>query len=178
MQNSMRMKIGTWLRSLRKPMMDHHPVRFSVDGKGVQSLLIILPDQLEEYRVARHVFKSIQQEHPDISFHFIVPTAEFIEPAPSSGNGILLITEENLDRWHLPNQAFIDSVYSRNYDVVINLSARSNLVVDWIMRFAKSPIRIGYHSSNESHNYNLLIERKSRASLEKTYLHIQRILGL
>lgn len=178
MKKSLRMKIGYRLRSLRKPVFQYDPVRFSADGKGVNSVLIILPDQMEEYRIAHHYFKSIQDEHPEIRFAFLVLSAAIAKSAESAKNGFITISEDDLDRWSLPNQSFIQKVYSSSYDAVINLSSRSNLITDWIMRFAKSPIRIGYHPQKESQVYNLLIERKGRVSLEKTYIRIQKLLGL
>ena len=178
MKKSLRMKVGYRLRSLRKPVFQYDPVRFSVDGKGVNSALIILPDQMEEYRIARHYFKSIQEEHPEIHFTFLALSAEAAKSAESTKNGLISITEDDLDRWHLPDQTFVQKVYSSPYDAVINLNSRSNLITDWIMRFAKSPIRIGYYPQRESYMYNLLIERKGRVSLEKTYIQIQKLLGL
>ncbi|NQV37335.1 MAG: hypothetical protein HQ509_04910 [Candidatus Marinimicrobia bacterium] len=178
MKKSLRMKVGYRLRSLRKPIFHNEPVRFSADGNGVNSMLVILPDLVEEYRVARHYFKSVQDLHPEIHFTFLIPTSHIVDSVESSSNGIIIITENDLDRWHLPEKSFITKVFSRPYDAAINLSSRSNLIADWIMRFAQCPLRIGYHSQKESHNYNLLIERKGRVSLEKTYVQIQRLLGL
>ena len=178
MKKSLRMKVGYRLRSLRKPVFQYDPVRFSADGKGVNSVLIILPDQLEEYRIARHYFKSIQDEHPEIHFTFLALSDEIAKSVESTKNGFISITKDDLDRWHLPNQSFIQKVYSSSYDAVINLGSQSNLITNWIMRFAKSPIRIGYHTQKESQVYNLLIERKGRVSLEKTYIQIQKLLGL
>ncbi len=171
------MKIGYMLRSLRKPLFHNSIVRFSADGGGVSSVLIILPDQEEEYRIARHYFKSIQLEHPEIDFQFIIIPPDTAD-IKNSSNGIFILSRDDLDRWHLPKKEFVDRIYEKTYDAVINLCTGLNLMAEWIMHFSESPIRIGYKTQKLLNHYNLLIERKRKVSLEKTYIQIQRILGL
>lgn len=178
MKIPLRTKIGHYLKTLRLPAYEPRPLSIKANGSGIQSLLVILPDQLDEFRVARHYFKSIKETHPGIRFGFIVLSEILSDHHQPDPDRIITITRNDLDAWLLPRDALLMKIFTTPFDAVINLNFSGNLIAEYIVARSSCAIRAGYSQSGDSRVYNLLIERKGRVALEKTYIQIQRILGL
>ncbi len=178
MLNTTRMRIGFRLRTRKIRKQNDRPLKLARTGGGVSSVLIIFPDQLEEYRIARHYFKSVEQSHPDVRFTFLLPDDPAQLQTTKVVNGTIQLQPEDFDRWQLPSQEFISRLFRTPYDAVINLCTPEYLVAELIVCGSPVPLRLGFYSPNTAQYYDLTIERTGRLSLEKVYIQIQQILGL
>ncbi|MFQ6605533.1 MAG: hypothetical protein ACE5D8_08275 [Fidelibacterota bacterium] len=172
------MRIGFCLRTWKKRMQNGRPVRLAPSATGVSSVLIIFPDQLDEYRIAHHYFKSVEDSHPAVRFTFLLPGDSTPLHTTGMENGSIVLQEEDFDRWQLPSREFIDRLFAKPYDAIINLCTPEYLVAETIVCEAPVNLRLGFYSPRTSRYYDLTIERTGRLSLEKVYIQIQQLLGL
>ena len=89
-----------------------------------------------------------------------------------------MYSEEELDRWGLPNIPLENRICKLNIEGIADLDPEFNPVHACLAQASNASIRISFDSRLADHYYNVTLELKQTAFLEKSYLKMEKLLGL
>ncbi len=169
-------QFGLWLdRFSSKKMLEAKGGVVSSTGQGVRSVLFILPEEEDYFRVAEHFLKSIS--NPNISLAILGRQHLETSASPWLRDYLVTYSESDLNRWGLPTAEFSDTI-TDEFDAVVDMSPRFHPVSSVLTRNSNAPLQIGLSHSYSDSYFNIIIKKNRTDSLEKTYKNIQQLLGL
>ncbi|MCH7620033.1 MAG: hypothetical protein IH880_09770 [Candidatus Marinimicrobia bacterium] len=175
------------LSSFRKDIARFYLTRFSRDnkslktpfsvGKSIESssgVLICMPDDLNQFRVARYVFKKIF-ESPASSRVTVILTEETNEEFKIDTNAReIVIKNSDISFWQLPKSNWISDKGLITYDLTVDLNTDFCLYAAYICRAVGHKLLIGFAWEGADQFYNILLKRTgNHSNLEKTYRTIR-----
>ncbi|NOZ03212.1 MAG: hypothetical protein GXO92_01195 [FCB group bacterium] len=172
-------RLSLWWRGFRHRGADDNSLLISSRGKGVSSILFILPDAPETIRLVNHFFKSLSlTDKPDLELRFVCEQSvlKFFEQTIRAP--IITYTEKDLNWWRLPRKEFTDKVFAQPVDAVVDLCPKFRPVSATVIQVSNAPLRIGFLSKWADRYFNVVMIHRSGDLLEKAYLNMRRLLGL
>lgn len=169
-------QFGLWLdRLTSKNTTNTIGGKVSSSGQGVGSVLFILPEEEDYFRVAEHFLKTIT--NPNISLAVLGQNHVKNSASLWLKNYLFTYSEADLNRWGLPGTELTDKL-TNVFDAVVDMSPVLHPVSSILTRCSNAPLRIGMNHQYSDHYFNVVIKKNRTDSLEKTYKNIQQILGL
>ena len=90
----------------------------------------------------------------------------------------IIISDKQLNRWGLPEEATIRQLESLSIDAVIDLNPEEDPVHRMLIRSSKSPIKIGFQSKRHTSLFNITVENNREEIIEYQFNQINQLLGL
>ena len=175
------------LSSFRKDITRFYLTRFSRDskrlnapfslGKSIEKssgILICMPDDINQFRVARYVFKKIF-ESPVSSRVTVILTEETNEAFKIKTNAReIVIKNSDISFWQLPKSNWISDQGLITYDLTVDLNTDFCLYAAYICRAVGHKLLIGFAWEGADLFYNILLKRTGiHSNLEKAYRTIR-----
>ena len=178
MEISWRNKAGFWLKSKKiKPGKYNEIMTLGSSHSQELNILILLPRSPVAVRIVKYFLKAVTSSSANL--HFICFESVYDAFEPSVRENLILFKESDLDKWGLPSEDFIKTVFSDDFNAIVNLDPQFDPVMSAFMINAPVPIRIGFNSENSEILYNhLLSVSKNSGFIESGYLSIKKLLGL
>ena len=99
-------------------------------------------------------------------------------PKPAINFNFPYFNKANLN-WYLePSGILVEEFIDRKFDILINVSIKENLPLEYIAAFSQASYRVGLYDPNKMYCYDLMIDLKGNKTLQKYidqvkhYLHI------
>jgi len=133
-----------------------------------------MPDDINQFRVARYVFKKIFQS-PVSSRVTIILTEETSEAFKIKTNAReIVIKKSDISFWQLPKSNWISDQGLITYDLTVDLNTEFCLYAAYICRAVGDKLLIGFAWEGADTFYNILLKRTGiHSNLEKTYRTIR-----
>jgi hypothetical protein len=181
MKISLKTKIAfrLWLRfRFKEP--ENNFQKISTAGKGIRSLLVILPRKNNHLPLAQHFLKSLASRgqfsaikkiigwegHKDILDPLLLPRVQ-------------LISENDISKFGLLTDGTIKKLTNGQFNGVINLDPIFNPVSFQLVSWFSSITRIGFNSEFGRNIYNIIIDNNNRENyIEQGYEYIIEAFGL
>ena len=175
------------MSSFRKGVARFYLTRFSRDnkrpkapfsvGKSIEKssgILICMPDDINQFRVARYVFKKIFESQVS-SRVTIILTEETNEAFKIETNAReIVIKNSDISFWQLPKSNWISDQGLITYDLTVDLNTDFCLYAAYICRAVGHKLLIGFAWEGADLFYNILLKRTGiHSNLEKAYRTIR-----
>ena len=153
-------------------------IKISKDGKGVKSVLFILPSKKREAQLAAHFIKNDDKKnkyhfnyllHEDSLSYYsenIIPNSHIIKKDDLNWFGAII------------SKSKLNNINKLSFDAIVDLNQSHNQSLSFILSDLNIPIKVGFQAEFSNFLYNITLESKSIGFLEKNYLMIENILGL
>ena len=181
MKISLKTKIAFWwwLRfRFKEP--ENKTQKISIAGKGIRSLLIILPRNNSHLPLAQHFIKSLISRGQFSAINKLISwenQKDIIDQKLLKR--VQLISENDISKYGLLSDLAIKKLTSGQYNGVINLDPIFNSVSYQLVSQFGSITRIGFSSDFGRNIYNIIIDSNNGANyIEQGYEYILEVLGL
>ncbi len=169
-----------WWQKFRFNEPDNKIQKISNLGKGISSLLIILPRSNSHLPLAQHFMKTLASREQFSAINKIIGWEEQKSIFdPQLLQQVQLISENDYNKFGLLTDEALKQLVSGQFNCVINLDPIFNPVSFQLVSWFNSIPRIGF-SSDFGHNiYNIIIDGNSEINyIEQGYEYILEVLGL
>lgn len=168
-------------RSLRRKhnKKKNDTISFSEAVSNVRNILICLPTEYKEFRMARYVLKHLPQNDENHHITFVVKE-EFKDLVPTrSEDKVITIKDNRRDKKGRFNQRIEKSILNSQYHAAADYNITFDYGTASLCKKSGAPLRIGFEASNSDMFFNVEIERnKDKFLLEGAYRSIQKLLAI
>jgi len=176
-------KIQQWfaLQRMRWDTRKHRAetISFSRAVKDVRNILICLPWEYREFRVARYVLKFLPQSDEHHQITFVVPAsyADMIPGRPQ--DRVIAVNGNSRDKLGRFNDDFSRQVLEYTYQAAADFNSNFDYGTSLLCLASEAPLRIGFSSPYAELFFNVEIDKpEKRFLLEGAYRSIQRLLAI
>tara|TARA_B100001113_G_C21056920_1_gene599392 strand:- start:541 stop:1083 length:543 start_codon:yes stop_codon:yes gene_type:complete len=167
-----------WYITFGKNNRQNPLIKISKKGKGVKSVLFLLPAEKKYAQLAGHFIKKDDKKGKKYYSYLLHQDSIGYYQNYLLDNSFI-ITENNLN-WFgaLNSKKIINSINNVNFDAVVDLNISSDQSLSLIINRLDIPIRVGFDNFFSTLLYSITIEPKTIGFMEENYLMIEKILGL
>ena len=181
MKISLKTKIAFWWwQRFRFNEPENKFQKISAVGKGIRSLLIILPRETRHLPLAQHFLKSLTSRGQFSAINKIIgweSQKDILDPQLMQR--VHLISENDINKNGLLSEVAIKQVSEGKFSGVINLDPIFNPVSYQLVSRFSSITRIGFSSDFGRNIYNIIIDSNNGANyIEQGYEYILEVLDL
>ena len=150
--------------------------QFSI-GKSIEEssgVLLCLPEDRNQFRIARYVFKGILES--SVSKRVTVILHENVNEDFRLDSNVrkIVIKKRDLGFWKVPKSSWIKEQGFSTYDLVVDLNTNYHLYAAYLSRKLGDGLIIGFAWDGAEEFYNVLLEMKAvNSSLENIYRTIR-----
>ena len=167
-----------WYKFFRSKTNAKNLVRIGKEGKGISSILFLLPSEKKHAQIASHFIKNEKRDnvlkikylvHEDgIRFYTDKIKSDIMTYADDDFNYIGVLT----------NFELINSIKMLKFEAIVDLNQSEEQTISFVSLELDIPIKIGYKSIFSDQIFSIVIKPSSTGFLEKNYAVIEKILGL
>ena len=167
-----------WYKIIKAKYKKDSLEKISSKGKGVRSIVFLLPKDKKQAQLASHFVKHDDKKD---KFHFSYILHEDSLPLYQSRilSSSYIITKDEIN-WFgkIISKNTIDNINNSKFDAIVDLNQSHNQNLSFILMELTIPIRVGFQAEFSNLLYSIIIEPKSIGFVEENYKMIERILGL
>ncbi|MAI87412.1 MAG: hypothetical protein CMF99_09805 [Candidatus Marinimicrobia bacterium] len=167
-----------WHKIFKSNRVKDSTIKISKKGKGVKSVVFLLPNERKQAQLAAHFIKHDDKKN---KFHFnyildenslhyydkkIIPNAHVIKKDHINWLGVII------------SKKTIKKINDLGFDAIVDLNQSHNQNLSFILKDLKIPIKVGFQAEFSNFLYSIIIESKSIGFVEDNYKTIEKILGL
>ena len=181
MKISLKTKIAFWWwQRFRFKEPENKIQKISIAGKGIRSLLIILPRNNSHLPLAQHFIKSLISRGQFSAINKIIGWENQKDTIDQQFfQRVQLIPENKITKYGLLSESGIKKLTSGQFSGVINLDPIVNSVSYQLVSQFSSITRIGFSSEFGRNIYNIIIDSNNGANyIEQGYEYILEVLDL
>ena len=150
-------------------------IKISNSGKGVRSIVYLLPsDKKQAQMVAHFVKRNIHQ-----SVKYVINEKGLLYYKEIPHENFIIYRDSDINWFGTVNSQFITKQISdNNFDCLIDFCQPYEVALSLLTIHLSIPIKIGFQSSIAHDLYSVVIEPSKDGFLENNYLLIESILGI
>ena len=167
-----------WHKIFKSNVIKDSSIKISKKGKGVKSVVFLLPNEKKQAQLAAHFIKHDDKKN---KYHFnfildenslpyynesIIPNAHIIKKDDFNWLGLII------------SKSIIKNINDLSFDAIVDLNQSHNQNLSFILKDLNIPIKVGFQAEFSNFLYSIIIESKSIGFVEDSYKIIERILGL
>ena len=174
-----RIQLHLWWYRLKGKRNTHHPlIKIGKKGKGISSILFLLPSEKAYAPIAAHFIKK-DEEAMDKKMGFVVHENGSHYYLEHLKQNMITFSDNDLNKFGLINSpAILDRIKSFQYDAMVDLNQTLDQPLSLLALELDIPMKIGFQSPIADQLYTLVIQPTPNGFLEKNYETIERLLGL
>ena len=181
MKISLKTKIAFWWwQRFRFKEPENKSQKISSNGKGIRSLLVILPRENSHLPLAQHFLKSLTTRGHFSAINRIIGwelQKDILDPKLIKR--VQIISENDVSKNSLLAEETIKKFTKGKFSAVINLNPIFDPISFQIISQFNSITRIGFSSDFGQNIYNIIIDGNNGANyIEQGYEYILEVLGL
>ena len=167
-----------WQKIFRPKVHKESLIKISKRGKGVKSVIFLLPNDKKQAQIAGHFIKKDERKN-NFRFHYIL----LEQSLPFYSKNIIpnahIIKEDDIN-WFgiITSRSILDKINNLEFDAIVDLNQSHNQHLSFIINELNIPIKVGFQAEFSSFLYSIILETKSIGFLEENYLMIERFLGI
>ena len=167
-----------WQKIFKSKVHEDSLIKISKGGKGVKSVIFLLPSEKKQAQIAAHFIKNDDKKN-NFRFHYILSE----ESLPLYSKNIIpnahIIKEEDMN-WFgvITSSSILDKINKLKFEAIVDLNQSHNQNLSFILNDLNIPIKVGFQAEFSWFLYSIILESKSVGFLEENYLKIENILGI
>ena len=153
-------------------------VSISKEGKGVKSVLFLLPESIQEAKLAHYLVK-VDNIEPGYTFGYVC-NEKSKNYYPNSSN-VKFMTYRDIDLNYfgtIKSKELLDHIKSINYDALVDLNTNFCAATSMLAFEINSKLKIGFDSIIANKIYTIVLEQNQEGFLESNFKMIKRLLGI
>ena len=153
-------------------------VSISKEGKGVKSVLFLLPESFQEAKLANYLVK-VDNIEPEYIFGYVCN--EKSKNHYSHSSNVKFMTYSDLDLNYfgtIKSDLLLDQIKQINYDAVVDLNTNFCAATSMLAFEINSKLKIGFDSIIANKIYTIVLEQNPEGFLEGNFKMIKRLLGI
>ena len=167
-----------WQKIFRSKVHEESLIKISKRGKGINSVIFLLPSEKKQAQIAGHFIKNDDKKN-NFRFHYILTE----ESLPLYSENIIpnahIIKKDDINWLGLiTSRSILDRINKLKFDAVVDLNQSHNQNLSFIINELNIPIKVGFQAEFSRFLYSIILESKSVGFLEENYLKIENILGI
>ena len=167
-----------WYKIFRSNVVKDSIVKISKKGKGVKSVVFLLPNEKKQAQLAAHFIKNDDKENK-FYFNYILDESSLVYYDKSIISNAHIIKKDHIN-WlgAIISKSTIKKINDLSFDAIVDLNQSHNQNLSFLLKELKIPIKVGFQAEFSNFLYSIIIESKSIGFVEDNYKTIERILGL
>tara|TARA_B100000900_G_scaffold368551_1_gene345833 strand:+ start:169 stop:711 length:543 start_codon:yes stop_codon:yes gene_type:complete len=167
-----------WSKIFKSNIIKDPIIKISKKGKGVKSVVFLLPNEKKQAQLAAHFIKHDNKKNK-YSFNYILHE----DSLPYYNSNIIsnahIIKKDDLN-WLgiIIAKSTINKINDLSFDAIVDLNQSHNQNLSFILKDLNIPIKVGFQAEFSNFLYSIIIESKSIGFVEDNYNTIEKILGL
>jgi len=167
-----------WYRFFRSKPNVNNLIRIGKDGKGVSSILYLLPSEKKYAQIASHFIKDdLKKGISKINYLIHKDSIRYYSEKVKL-NAFMFSDKDFNFIGVFNNFNLIDKIKSSSYNALVDLNQSEEQTISFLSHELDIPIKIGFKSIFSKKLYTVIIKPSSTGFLEKNYEIIEKILGL
>ena len=167
-----------WQKIFKSKVYNESLIKISKEGKGVKSVIFLLPSEKKQAQVAAHFIKNDDKKN-NFRFHYIL----LEESLPFYSGNIIpnahIIKEDDMNWFGVINsKSIVEKINKLKFDAIVDLNQSHDQNLSLIINDLNIPIKVGFQAEFSRFLYSIILESKSVGFLEENYLMIENILGI
>jgi len=153
-------------------------ITISKEGSGVKSVLFLLPENIEDAKLAHYLAK-VDDPIPGYRFGYICSKKSKRYYPSSSRLRFFTYGEEDLNYFGvIKTQGLLDKIQSTNYEALVDLNTRFSATTLMLAYELDIALKIGFNSPIADYIYNIILDYDQNKFFENNFLIIQRLLNI
>ena len=169
---------ATFLKFSAKMKKSTEIVDFASTLASAKSVLIIMPDNLEHFGVARNFIPEIKNNFSDAKLLFLTRENYHSLLEINQPHGIIFVTDDDTNQLGLPKKKLQNKILATNFDVVIDLNLDFHLLSTFLCQISNAQLNICLDDKNREPFYNLSFRMNTQKNLEEKYQSLLKYLSV
>ena len=167
-----------WQKIFKSKVYNESLIKISKEGKGVKSVIFLLPSEKKQAQVAAHFIKNDDKKN-NFRFHYII----LEDSLPLYSEKIIpnahIIKAKDMNWFGVINsKSIVEKINKLKFDAIVDLNQSHDQNLSLIINDLNIPIKVGFQAEFSRFLYSIILESKSVGFLEENYLMIENILGI
>jgi len=178
MEISIPFRVLLYWKNIFKKYKKAPKIKISKKGRGVKSILFLLPEKKEDAIIAHYLIKT-DNPLPEYNIGFVCN--ENSMPFYSNGINAKFFSYNNNDLNYfrvIKDEILLDQIKSIPYDALVDLNTNFCAPTSMLAFELDMPLKIGFDSIIANKLYTVTLERNQNKFLENNFQMIERLLGL
>ena len=167
-----------WHKIFNSNTIEDSIIKISKKGRGVKSLIFLLPNEKKQAQLAAHFIKHDDKKNK-FHFNYILHEDSLRYYNPSIIPNAHIIKKDDIN-WFgaIISKTTIKKINDLSFDAIVDLNQSHNQNLSFILIDLNIPIKVGFQAEFSNFLYSIIIESKSIGFVEDNYKTIERVLGL
>ena len=167
-----------WQKIFKSKIQKESLIKISKGGKGVKSVIFLLPSEKKQAQIAAHFIKNDDKKR-NFCFHYILLEKSLPLYSENIIPNVHIIKEDDMNWIGVINsRSIVDKINKLKFDAIVDLNQSHNQNLSFILTDLNIPIKVGFQAEFSRFLYSIILESKSVGFLEKNYIMIENILGI
>ena len=167
-----------WYKIFRSNVVKDSTIKISKKGKGVKSVVFLLPNDKKQAQLATHFIKYDEKKNK-FYFNYILQESSLPFYDKRIVSNAHIIKNDHIN-WLgiITSKSTINKINDLSFDALVDLNQSHNQNLSFILKDLNIPIKVGFQAEFSNFLYSIIIESKSTGFLEDNYKTIEKILGI
>ena len=134
-----------------------------------QSILVFMPDKLEDFGIARKFLKNLTDDFSNAKFHFVMRESYRSLLDGDQNFGTIFVSDRDVNFMGLPKNVLKQKILATEYDIVIDLNDDFHLPTTVLCHKSRASLKICFDHDMREPFYNFYFRAQSNVSLNNKY---------
>ena len=144
---------------------------------SAKSVLIIMPDKLDHFGVARNFLTEFKNDFKDAEIVFLTRDNYHSLLDITQPHGIIFVTREDISQWGLPKKKLQSKILATKFDIVIDLNIDFHLLSTYLCQITHAPLKICLDDQDREPFYNFSFRINSQKNSSEKYQGLLKYIG-
>lgn len=134
-----------------------------------RSILVFMPDNLEDFGVARKYITELMNDFSQAKFQFVMRQSYRSLLNGAQNYGTIFVANDHVNIFGLPKKELKQKILATEYDIVVDLNDEFHLPSTYLCLISKASLKICFDHENREPFYNFYYRTQPNESLDKKY---------
>ena len=146
-----------------------HVVDVSGTLAEARSILVFMPDKLEDFGVAQKFIEKLMDEFSNARFQFVMRESYRNLLNVEKKYGTIFVTDKEVNFWGLPKKELVRKIIAAEYDIVIDLNDDFHLPSTYLCLKSRASLKICFDHEKREPFYNFYFRASENTTLNSKY---------
>ncbi len=134
-----------------------------------RSVLVFMPDKLEDFGIARKFLKNLMNDFSNAKFRFVMRESYRSLLNGNQNYGTIFVSGRDVNFWGLPKKELKQKILATKYDIVIDLNDDFHLTSTYLCLKSRASLKICFDHDKRESFYNFYFRAQANTSLNNKY---------
>ncbi len=134
-----------------------------------RSILVFMPDKLEDFGIARKFLKKLMDDFSNAKFQFVMRESYRSLLNGDHNFGTIFVSDRDVNFLGLPKRELKQKILATEYDIVIDLNNDFHLTTTFLCQKSRASLKICFDHDMREPFYNFYFRAQTNDSLNNKY---------